>query len=98
MNYERPIERLERQIGELSGKVDIILKKLDEVEELVRQHGERITRCENAIDDCNDKIQNHLRWHERQKGWNIQWKIAILAALVASGSSALFSLLISLIR
>ena len=97
MNYERFPERVERKIGELSAKVDIILKKLDELEDLVRQHGERITRCENAIDDCDGKIKNHLRWHEKQKGWNIQWKIAVLAALVASVSSFLLSLVLKVI-
>jgi len=98
MNYENELREILRKIGELSAKVDIILSEVKSMKQEINSLAERTTRCEERINDCETKINDHLEWHKREKGWNIQWKIAILAALVASGSSALFSLLISLIR
>lgn len=98
MSYERFQERVERKLGELSAKVDIILSEVKSLKNHINSLTERITRCEDEIRNCNNKIQNHLEWHKREKGFNIQWQIALIAALVASGSSALFTFLISLIR
>ena len=94
---ERFQERVERKLGELTAKVDIILSEIKSMKNNISNLTERITRCEDRIDDCEDKINNHLEWHKREKGWSIQWRIAVLAALVASVSSFLLNLLAKVI-
>jgi len=97
MSYERFQERVERKLGELSAKVDIILSEIKSMKNNISNLTERITRCEDRINDCEAEINNHLEWHKREKGFSIQWRIAIFAGVIALASSLLSVFLSKLI-
>jgi len=86
---ERFQERVERKLGELSAKVDIILSEIKSMKNHINSLTERTIRNEEKIDDCNKKLEEHLKWHEQEKGFSIQWRIAIFAGVIALASSLL---------
>ncbi|HDN73750.1 MAG TPA: hypothetical protein ENG16_01830, partial [Archaeoglobus sp.] len=89
MSNEHWPKKVERRLGELSAKVDMILNELHSIKDNLTSLTERITRCEERIDDCEKQILTHLRWHARERSISFQWRIALFAGLIALASSLL---------
>ena len=83
-NYQPFSERIERQLGELSAKVELILKKIEGIENSLSETRETTIRNEENIKELRKLLNDHLHEHEREQGWRVQMKAAVMGGLAGA--------------
>jgi len=84
---------IERKLGELDGKMDMVLKMLEEMKRNFDDVKDQTIRNEKDIQGLKEVVGEHLENHEKEASR----KIYIIAIIISAFASALFTKLFTLI-
>jgi len=87
MDYSPFAERIERKIGELGAKVDLVLNRLDSMEKKYNGYTEKTVRLEEGLKDLNERVNGHIKQHRDVSSF---WRMAVIA-LLSSGATVFFT-------
>jgi len=91
----KEIDSIERKLGELDGKVTMILRKLDNMERKYNGITEKVIRHDEEIDKIRKEIRDHINWHKKNTERKISFRYSLILVIITVLLSSLISFIMN---